>query len=113
MKIKQRFAKWLLKDDSEAREDNSIAMHAAIAGNMRSSKYNTQSQPTVCCDEDSLQSSNIVLRVYPGLGGVAIESVKYDRQTGDNKVTLHVIPDNVEISDALARIITLESIRGC
>lgn len=111
MKLKHRFAKWLLKDKSDSNGGEVKAENGSI-GYGSTSKYATSasSQPVT---GNTLNSNNITLRVYPGLGGIAIESVKYDRQSGDSNVTLHVVPDNAELSDALAKIITLESIRGC
>ena len=96
MKLRHKFAHWLLK--------------SAIP-------HNTSMSATCCSGSDDndgqLRSDRIALNVFPGLGGVAIEAVRYDRQTGDRKVTLHIIPEGNELSDALSKIVTLESIKGC
>ena len=60
---------------------------------------------------NTLDSRGMTLKIFPGLGGLAIETYQYDSRTGDGHTTLHIIPDGEELSEALSRIVTLDTMR--
>jgi len=60
---------------------------------------------------ESLDSKGIYLKIIPASGGVAIETTYYDDRSGDQMCALYIIPEDKELSDELAKIITLQSMR--
>ena len=89
--FKQRIRNWLMKDDDEA----------DYSGNLIS----------VDSDGPNIQSQGFRLNVYSASGGTIIETTKYDRQKDDHRHSLHVVTDDKELGEELAKIITMESLR--
>jgi len=87
--FKQRIRNWLMNDD-ELEYGNAI---------------------TVDSDGPNIQSQGFRLNVYSASGGTIIETTKYDRQKDDHKHSLHVVTDDKELGEELAKIITMESLR--
>jgi len=86
--IKQRIRNWLLDTDNE--------------------------NETVYADDyegPSLQSQGFRLHVYSASGGTIVETTKYDRKSDENRNTLHVVTEDKDLGEELAKIITLESLR--
>jgi hypothetical protein len=89
--FKQRIRNWLMNDDSgEDPYANIIAVDS---------------------DGPNIQSQGFRLNVYSASGGTIIETTKYDRQRDDHKHSLHVVTDDKELGEELAKIITMESLR--
>lgn len=88
--VKQKLRKWLMDEPS--------ADH-----------YN----PGIGIDSDgpNIQSQGFRLNIYSASGGTIIETTKYDRQKDDHKHSLHVVTDDKELGEELAKIITMESLR--
>ena len=89
--FKQRIRNWLMNDDSDT----------DYSGNLIS----------VDSDGPNIQSQGFRLNVYSASGGTIIETTKYDRQRDDHKHSLHVVTDDKELGEELAKIITMESLR--
>ena len=87
--FKQRIRNWLMNDD-ELEYGNAIAVDS---------------------DGPNIQSQGFRLNVYSASGGTIIETTKYDRQKDDHKHSLHVVTDDKELGEELAKIITMESLR--
>ncbi len=87
--FKQRIRKWLM-DDDELEYGNAIAVDS---------------------EGPNIQSQGFRLNVYSASGGTIIETTKYDRQKDDHKHSLHVVTDDKELGEELAKIITMESLR--
>ena len=87
--FKQRIRNWLMNDD-ELEYGNAIAVDS---------------------DGPDIQSQGFRLNVYSASGGTIIETTKYDRQRDDHKHSLHVVTDDKELGEELAKIITMESLR--
>jgi hypothetical protein len=87
--FKQRIRNWLMNDD-ELEYGNAI---------------------TVDSEGPNIQSQGFRLNVYSASGGTIIETTKYDRQKDDHKHSLHVVTDDKELGEELAKIITMESLR--
>ena len=86
--IKQRIRNWLLATDNETE--------------------------TVYADDyesPSLQSQGFRLHVYSASGGTIVETTKYDRKSDENRNTLHVVTEDKDLGNELAKIITMESLR--
>jgi hypothetical protein len=87
--FKQRIRNWLMNDD-ELGYGNAIALDS---------------------EGPNIQSQGFRLNVYSASGGTIIETTKYDRQKDDHKHSLHVVTDDKELGEELAKIITMESLR--
>ena len=86
--IKQRIRNWLMND----------------------------SQPDECyAVEDSngpdLNAQSFRLSVYGASGGTIIETTKYDRKSDENRHSLHIVTEDKDLGEELAKIITMESLR--
>jgi hypothetical protein len=88
--FKQRIRKWLMDDTDEHEYGNIISVDS---------------------DGPNIQSQGFRLNIYSASGGTIIETTKYDRQKDDHKHSLHVVTDDKELGEELAKIITMESLR--
>ena len=87
--IKQRIRSWLM-DDSADYASNAISIDS---------------------EGPNIQSQGFRLNVYSASGGTIVETTKYDRQKDHHKHSLHVVTDDKELGEELAKIITMESLR--
>ncbi len=87
--LKQRIRNWIM-DDSDDYSGNVISVDR---------------------DGPNIQSQGFRLNVYGAAGGTIVETTKYDRQKDDHRHSLHVVTDDKELGEELAKIITLESLR--
>jgi len=87
--FKQRIRNWLMNDDEE---------------------YSNQ-LISVDSEGPNIQSQGFRLNVYSASGGTIIETTKYDRQKDDHRHSLHVVTEDKDLGEELAKIITLESLR--
>ena len=88
--FKQRIRKWLMDDTDEHDYGNAISVDS---------------------DGPNIQSQEFRLNVYSASGGTIVETTKYDRQKDEHKHSLHVVTDDKELGEELAKIITMESLR--
>jgi hypothetical protein len=88
MTLKQRIRNWLM-NDSDSEECYAI--------------------------EDSngpdLSSNSFRLNVYGASGGTIIETTKYDRKSDENRHSLHIVTEDKDLGEELAKIITMEQLR--
>jgi hypothetical protein len=88
MTLKQRIRNWLMNDvepeDCYAIEDS---------------------------DGPDLHSQSFRLNIYGASGGTIIETTKYDRKSDENRHSLHVVTEDKDLGEELAKIITMESLR--
>ena len=89
--FKQRIRSWLMKDDDEADCSNNLI--------------------SVDSEGPNIQSQGFRLNVYTASGGTIVETTKYDRQKDDHRHSLHVVTDEKDLGEELAKIITMESLR--
>ena len=59
----------------------------------------------------NIQSQGFRLHVYNASGGTIVETTKYDRKNDENRHSLHVVTDDKELGEELAKIITMEQLR--
>jgi hypothetical protein len=88
--LKQKLRKWLMDDSDELEYSNPISVDN---------------------DGPNIQSESFRLNVYSASGGTIIETTKYDRQKDDHRHSLHVVTDDKDLGEELAKIITMESLR--
>ena len=87
--FKQKFRKWLM-DDSDEYGANIISVDS---------------------EGPNIQSQGFRLNVYSASGGTIVETTKYDSKKDDHRHSLHVVTDDKELGEELAKIITMESLR--
>ena len=88
--FKQKLRKWLMDDTDEHDYGNAISVDS---------------------NGPNIQSQGFRLNVYSAGGGTIIETTKYDRQKDDHRHSLHVVTDDKDLGEELAKIITMESLR--
>ena len=88
--FKQRIRNWLMNDDDSEND------HLYVPSDS---------------DGPNIQSQGFRLNVYSAGGGTIIETTKYDRQKDDHRHSLHVVTDDKDLGEELAKIITMESLR--
>ena len=88
MSIKQRIRNWLM-NDNDANECYAVE------------------------DENGpdLNSQSFRLNIYGAGGGTIIETTKYDRKSDENRHSLHIVTEDKDLGQELAKIITMEQLR--
>jgi hypothetical protein len=89
MTLKQRIRNWLM-NDSDAPEECFTVEDS---------------------DGPDLSSNSFRLNVYGASGGTIIETTKYDRKSDENRHSLHVVTEDKDLGQELAKIITMEQLR--
>ena len=88
LSIKERIRNWLMKDNDE-----------------RELVYAED------CESVDLHSQGFRLQVYSASGGTIVETTKYDRKSDENRHSLHVVTEDKDLGEELAKIITMEQLR--
>jgi len=63
------------------------------------------------CDGPEIQSQGFRLNIYGASGGTIVETTKYDRKQDENRHSLHVVTEDKDLGEELAKIITMEQLR--
>ena len=63
------------------------------------------------CAGPDLDSQGFRLKIYGASGGTIIETTKYDRKSDENRHSLHVVTEDKDLGEELAKIITMEQLR--
>ena len=87
--FKQRIRNWLMNEDEDY-SDQAISIDS---------------------EGPNIQSQGFRLNVYSASGGTIIETTKYDSKKDEHRHSLHVVTDDKELGEELAKIITMESLR--
>jgi hypothetical protein len=88
MSIKQRIRNWLMNNDDD--------------------------EPCYAVDDSNvadLSSNSFRLNIYGASGGTIIETTKYDRKSDENRHSLHIVTEDKDLGEELAKIITMEQLR--
>ena len=88
MSLKQRIRNWLMND----RDD----------------------EPSYAVEDENgpdLNSQSFRLNIYGASGGTIIETTKYDRKSDENRHSLHIVTEDKDLGQELAKIITMEQLR--
>ena len=88
LSIRERIRNWLMKDNDE-----------------RELVYAED------CESVDLHSQGFRLQVYSASGGTIVETTKYDRKSDENRHSLHVVTEDKDLGEELAKIITMEQLR--
>jgi len=89
MTLKQRIRNWLMKENDDAEECYAIEDSNGV----------------------DLSSNSFRLNIYGASGGTIIETTKYDRKTDENRHSLHIVTEDKDLGQELAKIITMEQLR--
>jgi hypothetical protein len=89
--FKQRIRNWLMDDSDDHYSNAGIAI--------------------VDCEGPDLDSQGFRLKIYGASGGTIIETTKYDRKSDENRHSLHVVTEDKDLGEELAKIITMEQLR--
>ena len=87
--FKQRIRNWLMNEDEDY-SDQAISIDS---------------------EGPNIQSQGFRLNVYSASGGTIVETTKYDSKKDEHRHSLHVVTDDKELGEELAKIITMESLR--
>ncbi len=87
--FKQRIRNWIMNDDED---------------------YGNQ-LVSVDSEGPNIQSQGFRLNVYSASGGTIVETTKYDRKNDEHRHGLHIVTDDKDLGEELAKIITMESLR--
>jgi hypothetical protein len=63
-------------------------------------------------DSEMLSSEPLRLSIYRANGGTVVETRTYDRQKDRSQNQLHIIGHDDDLGHSLAKIITMEALRG-
>ena len=88
LSIRERIRNWLLKD-----ADDAELVYAED------------------CNGVDLHSQGFRLQVYGASGGTIVETTKYDQKKDENRHSLHVVTEDKDLGEELAKIITMEQLR--
>ena len=88
LSIKERIRNWLMKDNDDC--------ELAYAED---------------CESVDLHSRGFRLQVFSASGGTIVETTKYDRKSDENRHSLHVVTEDKDLGEELAKIITMEQLR--
>ena len=87
LSIKERIRNWLMRDD------DAELVYAED------------------CKNVDLNSQGFRLQVYGASGGTIVETTKYDQKKDENRHSLHVVTEDKDLGQELAKIITMEQLR--
>ena len=118
IKLRKKILHWLQAAEKEEyicvnREGSS---RFGLAANRLSNLFgSTVKRGSDCVVSDSesneLNGQHLKFKLIPGSGGVILEIRKYD-STNDHYIYVHyIIPEEKELGEELAKIITLQSLR--
>ena len=62
--------------------------------------------------DEGLGTEPMRLSIYRANGGTIVETRTYDRQKDRNQTQLHIVSHDEDLGHSLAKIITMESLRG-
>jgi len=76
------------------------------------STSNKVSRNGIAVEGDSLGTDPMRLSIYRANGGTVVETRVYDRHKDRNQTQLHIVSHDDDLGHSLAKIITMESLRG-
>jgi len=110
MNIKKWLRNWLLDDKSQ---NEPIALNKVRANGYHGKLAYKEE---VVCESDhevTVETNNTVrFVVAKAHGGYIVQTKNYNRTTDCNSSNLHIIKDEEDFSEALGKIVTIESMRA-
>jgi len=96
--LKRRLRIWAFSaDENEKIQSNKVSRGLAIAS----------SEPG-----ETLSTEPMRLSIYRANGGTIVETRQYDRQKDRSQNQLHIVGHDQDLGHSIAKIITMESLRG-
>lgn len=99
--LKRKLYNWINNDSLVPTYKNDL-------GSISTSRWSSAGQ----VETDGLDSEPMVLKVFRANGGTVIETRSWDRGRDIWHTHLHIVGNDQELGDSLAKIITMESLRG-
>ena len=93
--LKRRLRSWVLNDDSNVIQSNKVSRGGDVVS-----------------AGETLSTEPMRLSVYRANGGTIVETRTYDRQKDRSQNQLHIVGHDEDLGHSLAKIITMESLRG-
>jgi len=94
--LKRRLRIWAFSSDAnEIAQTNKVSKGIAITS-----------------DGETLSSEPLRLSIYRANGGTIVETRVYDRQKDRSQNQLHIVGHDQDLGHSIAKIITMESLRG-
>lgn len=87
-------------------------MKSWLRNKVRDWLTNSDIEPSAYTAPNVRHLEDFSLGVIKARGGTIISVRKYDRDTGEEDTTLHLIPDDTDFKLELANIITMEALRS-
>lgn len=72
----------------------------------------TKGRGLVSVESETLSTEPLRLSIYRANGGTIVETRQYDRQKDRSQNQLHIVGNDEDLGRSLAKIITMESLRG-
>jgi len=96
--LKRRLRNWINNDLNESNQImNMSSKHRGLA---------------ISTDGETLSTEPMRLSIYRANGGTIVETRVYDRQKDRSQNQLHIVSHDDDLGRSLAKIITMESLRG-
>ena len=96
--LKRRLRNWINNDLNESNQImNMSSKHRGIA---------------ITTEGETLSTEPMRLSIYRANGGTIVETRVYDRQKDRSQNQLHIVSHDDDLGRSLAKIITMESLRG-
>lgn len=95
--LKRRLRNWVNNDDRADQVINMNSKHRGLA---------------ISSDSETLSTEPLRLSIYRANGGTIVETRQYDRQKDRSQNQLHIISHDDDLGRSIAKIITMESLRG-
>ena len=107
------FDKWFAKKVHWARnhpdEDEADSSHLVMTGSKR--QNNVRLNPVRHDSSGELETRGTCFNLYPANGGHVVELRHYDEKSDRMKNSLHIIPHEKDLGEALNHIITYEALK--
>lgn len=94
--LKRRIRMWAFSSDEGAIPSNKLATRGS----------------DVVSSGETLSTEPLRLSIYRANGGTIVETRTYDRQKDRSQNQLHIVGHDEDLGRSLAKIITMESLRG-
>ena len=67
---------------------------------------------SIASESETLNTEPLRISIYRANGGTVVETRTYDRQKDRSQNQLHIVSHDQDLGHSLAKIITMESLRG-
>jgi hypothetical protein len=119
LKLRRRFLNWLQAAEVNEQDTYDVieepkARRRVASWNNAVNSINTAKVRTglvAKSDHEVISSQAITFKIFPARGGMVVETYHYDERADQNTNTLNLVTEDEDLSEALARIITMEAMR--